>query len=55
MLPGAHPAATEELRYGLRLSVLWLPANPKLLTAEALQIVGPQAFGLNGVTFTPSV
>lgn len=39
--------ATEELRYGLRLSVLRLPADAKLLTPQALKIVGPQAFGLS--------
>ncbi|KAL3159203.1 hypothetical protein ABBQ32_011184 [Trebouxia sp. C0010 RCD-2024] len=40
-----HSVATEELCYGLRLSVVRLPADAKLLTPEALEIVGPQAFG----------
>ena len=47
MVAGGHPAATEELRYGLRLSVVKLPADLKLLTPEALKIVGPRAFGLH--------
>lgn len=42
---GGHSVATEELCYGLRLSVVRLPADAKLLTPEALEIVGPQAFG----------
>lgn len=43
---GGCSVATEELCYGLRISVVQLPANDKLLTAEALKVVGPQAFGL---------
>ncbi|XP_035686666.1 uncharacterized protein LOC118422916 [Branchiostoma floridae] len=39
------PIATEEQRYGLRVAVLVLPAPPLLCTPEALQVVGPQAFG----------
>lgn len=38
--------STEELHYGLRLSVVALPAPPQLTTAEALAVVGPEAFGL---------
>ncbi|KAL6045895.1 N-methylhydantoinase A/oxoprolinase/acetone carboxylase beta subunit [Balamuthia mandrillaris] len=36
---------TEDVRYGLRVSVLAQPANPLLTTAEGLQVVGPAAFG----------
>ena len=43
---GGHPVATEELRYGMRLAVICLPADAMLLTPEALQVVGPRAFGL---------
>eukprot|EP00058_Branchiostoma_floridae_P018947 XP_002604436.1 hypothetical protein BRAFLDRAFT_79264 [Branchiostoma floridae] len=39
------PIATEEQRYGLRVAVLVLPAPLLLCTPEALQVVGPQAFG----------
>jgi DUF917 family protein len=44
---------TEVLRYGQRVAVLALPCHPLLRTAEALAVVGPQAFGLDGVTFRP--
>jgi uncharacterized protein len=37
---------TEELRYGFRVSVVGLPAPPQLTTPEALDVVGPRAFGL---------
>ena len=40
--------ATEELRYGLRLSVITLPAHALLLTPEALAVAGPAAFGYSG-------
>jgi DUF917 family protein len=37
--------ATEDMRYGLWLSVLLLPAHPLLRTPAALEVVGPAAFG----------
>ena len=40
--------ATEELRYGLRLSIITLPAQALLRTPEALMVVGPAAFGYSG-------
>jgi len=48
-----HAITTEVLRYGQRVSVLGLPCHPLLRTAEALAVVGPQAFGLDGITFHP--
>jgi DUF917 family protein len=45
--------ATEELRYGLRLSVLALPAHPLLRAPRALAVMGPGAFGYEGVEYTP--
>jgi DUF917 family protein len=48
-----RPIATEEMRYGLRLSVLALPAPPQLTSAQALGVVGPEAFGYEGVPYTP--
>jgi hypothetical protein len=36
---------TETIRYGLRVSVVALPANPALTTPQALAYVGPRAFG----------
>ena len=40
-----EPLSSEVLRYGLRASVLGLPAPPRLTTPRALQVVGPRAFG----------
>ena len=40
-----EPFPTDELRYGLRVAVLALPAHPLLTTPEALAVVGPRAFG----------
>lgn len=41
----ARPISTEETRYGLRVAVLGLPCSPLLRTPEAIQVVGPRAFG----------
>jgi DUF917 family protein len=41
------PVTTEELRYGFRVSVIGLPAPPQLTTPEALDVVGPRAFGFD--------
>jgi DUF917 family protein len=41
----AAPVSTEVLRYGLRVTVLGIPAPEMLKTALALESVGPQAFG----------
>ncbi|MBI1800601.1 MAG: DUF917 domain-containing protein [Chloroflexi bacterium] len=40
-----EPVTTELLRYGLRVTVVGIPAPPQLQTARALEFVGPQAFG----------
>jgi len=40
-----EPITTEVLRYGLRVVVLGLPADEKLRTEQALEVVGPRAFG----------
>lgn len=40
-----EPITTEILRYGLRVSVLGMPAPLKLKTPEALAVIGPAAFG----------
>ncbi len=36
---------TEDLRYGLRVKVVTVPADPLMKTAKALSVVGPAAFG----------
>ncbi len=41
------PVTTEEVRYGLRVGVVVLPASPMLKTPEAMAVVGPKAFGFN--------
>lgn len=47
------PVATEEVRYGLRVTVSALPAHPLLTTPEALAVVGPAAFGHPEVAYAP--
>src|SRR5215204_6432808 len=49
----AEPVTTEILRYGLRVTVLGIPAPGMLKTPDALAVVGPEAFGYVGVPFTP--
>ena len=39
-----YPISTDELRYGLRVALLLIPAPPELWTPEALSIVAPRAF-----------
>jgi len=48
-----EPITTEQLRYGLRVTILGIPCSDKLRTAAALKVVGPGAFGYPDVTFTP--
>jgi DUF917 family protein len=48
-----HAITTEVLRFGQRVAVVALPCHPLLRTPEALAVVGPQAFGLDGVAFKP--
>lgn len=40
-----RPLQTEEMRYGLQVTGILLPASPLLCTPEALAIVGPRGFG----------
>ncbi|CAL5220079.1 g2030 [Coccomyxa viridis] len=51
---GGAPISTEALRYGLRVSVLALPAHPMLQTKGALCVVGPAAFGYS-CAYKPTV
>ena len=48
-----EPITTELLRYGLRVTVLGIPATAMLKTTAALAVVGPGAFGYPDVTFEP--
>lgn len=49
----SEPITTEENRYGLRVSVILLPAMPSMCTAETLNVFGPQSFGYDGVLYQP--
>jgi DUF917 family protein len=40
-----EPITTEILRYGYRVSVIGIPCSDMLRTPEALEVVGPPAFG----------
>ena len=40
-----EPLTTEVVRYGFRADVLTIPCSELLKTPEALEVVGPRAFG----------
>ena len=44
-LDTGDPFQTQDLRYGLRVAALVLPAPPILLDADVVDVVGPRAFG----------
>lgn len=46
------PSTTEVVRYGLRLAIVGIPAPAQLTTPQALQFVGPRAFGYD-LPYTP--
>jgi len=48
-----HAITTDVLRYGQRVAVLGLPCHALLRTPQALAVIGPEAFGLEGVEFRP--
>jgi uncharacterized protein len=48
-----HAITTDVLRYGQRVAILAMPCHPLLRTERALEVVGPQAFGLKDVEFRP--
>jgi DUF917 family protein len=48
-----HAITTEVLRYGQRCAVVGLPCHPLLRSDAALKVIGPGAFGLDDVTYTP--
>ncbi len=52
-LDTGEPITTEVLRYGQRIAVLGLLVHPLMKTAEALDVVGPKAFGYPDLTFVP--
>ncbi|POF29106.1 DUF917 domain-containing protein [Roseibium marinum] len=46
------PLSTDMLRYGQRIAVLALPAHPLLRTPQALEVIGPKAFGYDDLTYS---
>lgn len=48
-----EPITTEQLRYGLRVTILAIPCTDMFRTPEALKVVGPAAFGYPDVTYNP--
>ncbi|MCR5858476.1 DUF917 domain-containing protein [Mesorhizobium sp. J428] len=52
-LDTGEPLTTEVLRYGQRIAVIGLPAHDLLKTPEALDVIGPKAFGYPELTFSP--
>ena len=48
-----EPIPTEDICYGQRVAVITLPSHPLLRTPQALNVVGPQAFGYNDIRFNP--
>lgn len=49
----AEPTTTETIRYGFRVAVIGMPAHPLLKTPEALEVIGPKAFGYPDVNHQP--
>ncbi len=47
-----EPITTEVVRYGLRVTVIGIPAPAQLTTTQALGCVGPRVFGYD-VAYTP--
>lgn len=48
-----EPITTEQLRYGLRVTILGIPCTDLLRTPAALAVVGPAAFGYPDIHFSP--
>ena len=48
-LSAGRAIGSEELKYGQRCSIVAIPCAPLLTSASALDVVGPQAFGLPDV------
>lgn len=52
-LDTGEPLTTEVLRYGQRVAVIGLPVHDLMKTPQALEVVGPQAFGYPELNFVP--
>ena len=50
----AQPIQTEEVRFGIRVAVVAMPASGIISSEQALKFVGPQAFGYGAdIQYTP--
>ena len=52
-LETGEPITTETLRYGQHIATIGLPAHDLMKTPQALEVVGPKAFGYPDIPFTP--
>ncbi|MGR3592533.1 MAG: DUF917 domain-containing protein [Limimaricola soesokkakensis] len=52
-LDSGLPITTEVLRYGQRVAVLALPCHELLRTPQALEVIGPGAFGFPDLVYRP--
>ncbi len=52
-LETGEPLTTEVLRYGQRVATIGLPVHPLMKSPQALEVVGPKAFGYPDLTFSP--
>ena len=52
-IESCKPILCEDLKYGLRVSVIVLPCSPIISTPQALKVCGPAAFGYLDVKYTP--
>lgn len=52
-LDSGLPLGTELLRYGQRIAVLALPCHELLRTPQALEVIGPAAFGFDDLIYRP--
>lgn len=48
-----HAITTEMLRYGQRVAVLAIPCHDLLRSPQALEVVGPAAFGFTDINYEP--
>ncbi len=48
-----EPVLTEDLKFGIRLSVLVVPSVPEMMTETAMKVVGPACFRYPDVVFKP--
>ena len=46
-LDKGEPITTEEVKFGIRVAVVAMAADPQLTTRRALEVVGPRAFDYN--------